>query len=107
MPAPSTVSPANAISTSTALRPPLTCEQGEQLLLEDLVSYENCVTRNTVPPLGDNEFAALVSFTFSEGCSTYSGSTLRRKLNARDTLGLRTSFRNGSMGTTERYCLVW
>lgn len=53
----------------------------EQLLREDLAMASIAVTDYINAPLNDNQFAALVSFTFNVGNGALKGSTLRRKLN--------------------------
>lgn len=56
--------------------------QAEQFLREDLADAEAGVEKWVKVPLSDNEFAALVSFTFNLGVGSLSKSTLLRKLNA-------------------------
>ena len=60
----------------------ITTEQADDRLREDLAVAEQCVERCAVVTLTDNEFAALVSFSFNLGCGALRGSTLLRKLNA-------------------------
>lgn len=59
----------------------LTDQQVNDLLRQDLLQY--CRTVESVKvPLNDNQFAALVSFTFNVGESAFKNSTLLKKLNA-------------------------
>lgn len=55
--------------------------QAEALLRRDLVMAERAVERFITCPLGDDPFAALVSFTFNMGVGALQRSTLRQKIN--------------------------
>lgn len=59
----------------------ITIEEAEALLRHDLTQYEQAVQQNVKVPLNDNQFAALVSFTYNVGISAFKSSTLLRKLN--------------------------
>ncbi len=59
-------------------------EQGEEYLRLDLRSAECAVLRNVRVPLSDDQFAALVSFTFNVGGGALQRSTLRQTLNRGD-----------------------
>lgn len=56
-------------------------EQAEKLLRCDLEEAEQGVTRNVTVPLTQNQFDALVSFTYNLGTKALAGSTLLRELN--------------------------
>ena len=58
-----------------------TPEIAEAWLESDLQEAEDAVGRLVKVPLTDNQFAALVSFTFNEGQGKLAGSTLLKKLN--------------------------
>jgi GH24 family phage-related lysozyme (muramidase) len=64
----------------------ITKTKAEALLKQDCASAEAAVERLIIiePKLNDNEFAALVSFTFNLGAGSLKSSTLRRKLNSGD-----------------------
>lgn len=62
----------------------ITQEQAEALLIEDLRVFESAVDDAVVAPLLDNQFAALVSWTFNVGVAAMRSSTLIRKLNRGD-----------------------
>ena len=53
----------------------------EALLSKDIWTAENSVLRLVNVPLTDNQFNALVSFTFNLGSGALQRSTLRRKVN--------------------------
>lgn len=60
---------------------PVTEEQGEALLQATLAKYEACVNGAVKMPINQNQFDALVSFTYNVGCSAFRNSTLLRLLN--------------------------
>ena len=62
----------------------ITAEMAETTLAQDLADAAEAVERLISVPLTDNQFAALVSFTFNVGDGNLQESTLRRKLNAGD-----------------------
>ena len=59
----------------------ITAGEAVQILKNDLKVFEAAVEKAVKVPLTDNEFAALVSFTFNLGSGTLARSTLLRKLN--------------------------
>lgn len=60
----------------------ISAETAEEILRRDLSRFEAAVERLVKVPLSDNQFAALVSFTFNVGEGALAKSTLLRKLNA-------------------------
>ena len=58
----------------------------------DLVQYEDAVKRAVRVPVNENQFAALVSFTYNIGAGSLSRSTLLRKLNDGDYAGAADEF---------------
>jgi lysozyme len=60
----------------------ITKEQAEKLFMEDLERFERAVRGAVTVPIGNNMFAALVSFTYNVGESAFRKSTLLRRLNA-------------------------
>jgi lysozyme len=58
--------------------------QAEQLLRSDLLDTGRDVSSAVTVPLNDNQFGALVSFTFNLGANNLRTSTLLRKLNQSD-----------------------
>lgn len=62
----------------------ITKEEAEKLLAEDLVKFEDAVERNIIVPLNQQQFDALVSFTFNCGAGALEKSTLRKRLNNKE-----------------------
>lgn len=67
-------------------------ETAERLLKTGLVSYESDVSRLVKVGLTQEQFDALVSFTYNLGARSLSTSTLLRKLNAGDYAGAADEF---------------
>ena len=61
--------------------PPITAEEAEALLAEDLGKAARSVKRLCPVPLTDGQFAALIDFTFNLGAGSLQASTLRRMVN--------------------------
>ena len=70
----------------------LTREEGEALLRKDLRQYQASVEKLVKVPLNDNQYGALVSFTYNLGAGNLSKSTLLRKLNKGDYSGAAAEF---------------
>lgn len=64
--------------------PDWTEEYAAARLLSDLKPYEAAVENSVKVPLSDNQFGALVLFTYNAGIAGFKGSTLLKKLNAGD-----------------------
>lgn len=60
----------------------ITEQEAEDLLKEDINKFEECVNQAVEVDLTQEEFDALVSFSFNVGCVAFMGSTLLRLLNA-------------------------
>lgn len=71
--------------TKTA-RPDMTItqEQADSLLKEEVAVFADAVEKAVKVPLTDNQFAALVVFTYNVGQGAFRQSTLLRKLNEGD-----------------------
>jgi len=80
--------------TGPDVRPgePITQEEAELLLKQDLAKFAACVNGAVRVPLTQAQFDALVSFAFNVGCGAFQESTLLRKLNAGDYLGAADQF---------------
>jgi lysozyme len=62
----------------------LTEAAATEILRRDMQKYADAVSTSVKVPLTDNQFDALVSWCYNVGPSAVAGSTLVRKLNARD-----------------------
>jgi lysozyme len=62
----------------------ITEQQVYDLLDQDLDRFEETVNQRVKVPLEQNQFDALVSFSFNVGVGAFSDSTLLKRLNARD-----------------------
>lgn len=59
-------------------------EEAWELFEHTLTPYEDAVSRGVTVPLNQNQFNALVSFTYNVGVGAFHASTLKRRLNAKD-----------------------
>ena len=59
----------------------ITQEEADELLRKDLLHTATSIMRLIAVPLSDNQYAALLSFTFNVGTGALQRSTLRSKLN--------------------------
>ena len=66
--------------------------QADQYFNNDLIKFENSVNTLVKVPLTQNQFDALVSFTYNLGGSALASSTLLKKLNAKDYKGAAAEF---------------
>ena len=60
----------------------ITLNEAENLLKKDLKKYESAVNNSVKVPLNQNQFDALVSWTYNVGVGAMANSTLLKKLNA-------------------------
>lgn len=70
----------------------ITAAQSEALLKQDLAKFETGVEKLVTHPITQDQFDALVSFSFNLGLGALKGSTLLKKLNAGDFQGASNEF---------------
>lgn len=70
----------------------VTAQEAEKLLLQDLTVYENAVRKGVKVPINDNQYGALVSFTYNLGPGNFQKSTLLKKVNNKDFAGAALEF---------------
>ena len=63
---------------------PLTQEEGEAILVRDILKAQSSVLRLISVPLTDGQYDPLVCFTFNLGGGALQRSSLRRKVNRQD-----------------------
>lgn len=63
--------------------PPLSKGKAALLLRSTVLSYSECVSKRLKTEVNQNQFDALVSFTYNLGCGAMKRSTLMRRVNAR------------------------
>lgn len=69
-----------------------TKEEAEQYLRDDLQTFAQAIKRVVKVPLTDNQFSALLSFTYNLGVGALEGSTLLRRLNDGNYAAARNEF---------------
>lgn len=70
----------------------VTASEAEELLIEDIAGIESAIRAAITVPLNDNEFSALVSFTYNVGTSAFWSSSVLTELNAGNRTAAADSF---------------
>lgn len=71
----------------------ITKEKALELLKQDLQKFENAVNKYAITNLKQNEFDALVSFSFNVGTQAFKNSTLLKRINNnKDTESIKREF---------------
>lgn len=76
----------------------ITPAQADTILASDLTKVEKFLDSVIKVPVNENQYSALVSFTFNEGNGAFKGSSILRKLNAKDYQGAADALRNWTKG---------
>lgn len=70
----------------------ITQEEAENILRQQVATFQKTVVDLVTVPLNANQLSALVSFTYNLGIQAFSTSTMRKKLNAGDYQGAAQEF---------------
>lgn len=70
----------------------ITQQEADSLLSKDLTRFEKFLNRIIKVPINQNQFNALVSFTYNLGIGALQNSTLLKKLNNNDFIGAANEF---------------
>ena len=76
--------------------------EAEDLLKQDLIKYERIVRNRVKVRINNNQYSALVSFTFNVGEGAFTRSSLLRKLNNGDYCGAAKEFTRWVRGNNQR-----
>lgn len=89
-------------TTGVKLGDVITQADADRFLLQDIKRFEQAVTALVKVPINENQFSALVSFTFNVGVSNLKSSTLLKKLNLRDYKGCSNEFERWVYGSNKK-----
>ncbi|ULH10794.1 lysozyme [Serratia marcescens] len=70
----------------------ITQQQADELLQQGVVQYEQGITKAVTVEINQNQFDALVSFSYNLGINALNSSTLLKKLNGSDYNGAANEF---------------
>lgn len=89
-------------TTGVKLSDTITQADADRYLLQDLKRFEQAVSALVKVPINENQFSALVSFTFNVGVGNFKSSTLLKKLNLRDYKGCSNEFDRWVYGSNKK-----
>lgn len=76
-----TIGYGHVIHSGETFKEPISEQEGNNLLLSNIVTYENGVKESVNVSLNSNQFSALVSFVYNLGVTSLQESTLLKLLN--------------------------
>jgi GH24 family phage-related lysozyme (muramidase) len=76
-----TIGIGHAIKPNETFKEPMTEKEIQDLFRKDIIGFENAVNKNVKVKLNQNQFDALVSFSFNVGVGAFASSTLLKLLN--------------------------
>ena len=89
-------------TTGVKMGDTITQADAERYLLQDIKRFEQAVSALVKVPVNENQFSALVSFTFNVGVGAFKSSTLLKKLNLRDYKGCSNEFERWVYGSNKK-----
>lgn len=87
-----TIGYGHAIKKGEVFDKPISMQEAEAILIKDLATVDVAISKWVTVPLNQNQYDAIGSFIFNLGTGNFAGSTLLKKLNAKDYEGASKEF---------------
>lgn len=87
-----TIGYGHAIKKAEIFNKPISMQEAEAILVKDLAAVDAAISKWVTVPLNQNQYDAIGSFIFNLGAGSFAGSTLLKKLNAKDYEGASKEF---------------
>lgn len=87
-----TIGYGHAIKKTEVFNKPISMQEAEAILVKDLAAVDAAISKWVTVPLNQNQYDAIGSFIFNLGAGSFAGSTLLKKLNAKDYEGASKEF---------------